>query len=363
MPAVPVEIVTLTPRPVEQLGDFVGTVKSRRVTTVQPQAEGLITQIFVQSGDRVRRGTSILDIDDRSQQAVVASLRSQRTAREADATFAGQQARRAKALLEAGAASQQDLEQAEAQFEDAQAQLKSVQDQIRQQQNELAYHRVVAPTAGLVGDIPVNVGDSVTKSTVLTTIDDGAGLEVYIGVPVQLAPRLRPGLPVRLVTETGDVLAATEASFIATSVDDATQTVLVKAPVPATAGLRTDQFVRAQIVWSMEPSLTIPVVSVIRINGQFFAFVAVPSVGDGGEGGGLVAHQRPIMVGPVIGSDYVVLSGLEAGDQLIVSGLQKIGEGAPVQGVRKEPAQQDQPGLKGQDSAPATAATPGQESP
>ena len=165
-----------------------------------------------------------------------------------------------------------------------------------------------------------------TKSTVVTTIDDNAGLEVYVGVPVQLASRLKLGLPVRLITDTGDVLAATQVSFIAPSVDDATQTVLVKAPVPPAAGLRTDEFVRAQVVWSTEPSLTIPVVSVIRINGQVFAFVAKP-----GDQGGLVAHQEPITVGPVVGSSYVVLGGLAAGDRLIVSGLQKIGDGAPVQ--------------------------------
>jgi RND family efflux transporter MFP subunit len=325
-PAMPVEIVTLAPRPVEQLGEFVGTVKSRHAATIQPQAEGFITRIHVKSGDRVAQGAPILDLDAASQRSVVASLQSLRAAREADATFARQQAQRQKTLLDLGAASQQDYDQAEARLKDAEAQLAAVDDQIRQQQNELAYYHVVAPTAGFVGDVPVHVGDSVTKSTVVTTIDANAGLEVYVGVPVQLAPRLALGLPVRLVTDTGDVIATTMVSFISSSVDDATQTVLVKAPVPATTALRTDQFVHAEVVWSTEPSLTIPVVSVIRINGQMFAFVAAP-----GEGGGLVAHQQPITVGPVIGSDYLVTGGLAAGDRLITSGLQKIGEGAPVE--------------------------------
>lgn len=331
-PPTPVEIVTLTPKPVEQLGEFVGTVRSRQSTTIRPRAEGFITKILVSSGDRVREGARILDIDNASQQAVVASLQSQRAAREADATYAEQRARRLQALLTTGAISQQDYDQADAQLKDAQAQLKSVEDQIRQQQNELSYFHVVAPTAGIIGDIPVHVGDSVTRSTVLTTIDDNSGLEVYVGVPVQLAPRLEPGLPVRLVSEDGGVVADTRASFISPSVDTATQTVLVKAPVPATAKLRTSQFVRAQIVWSTEPQLTIPVVSVVRVNGQYFAFVAQK-----GEGGGLAAHQVPITVGPLIGSDYVVTSGLEAGDQLIVGGLQKIGEGAPVQSAAGPP--------------------------
>ncbi len=326
MPAMPVEMVTLAPKPVEQTGEFVGTARSRHAATLQPQVEGFVTRIFVQSGDHVEAGTTIAEIDDGSQRAVVASLQSLRSAREADATYAEQQARRQKALFDVGAASQQDVDQAEAQLKDARAQLASVEDQIRQQQNELGYYRVVAPTAGVVGDIPVHKGDRVTTSTVVTTIDAQAGLEVYIGVPVQLAPRVRLGLPVRLLDEAGGTVAETEVSFVAPSVDDATQTVLVKAPAPATAALRTGQFVRAQIVWSTEPSLTIPVVSVTRVNGQVFAFTAVA-----GEQGGLVAHQQPITVGPVIGDDYLVLDGLSAGDRLIVSGLQKIREGAPVQ--------------------------------
>ena len=83
------------------------------------------------------------------------------------------------------------------------------------------------------------------------------------------------------------------------------------------------------MLWSTDPGLTIPVTSVVRINGQFFAFVAEP-----GEGGALVAHQRAVTLGPVIGNNYVVLGGLKPGEKLIVSGIQKIGDGAPVQAAR-----------------------------
>jgi RND family efflux transporter MFP subunit len=326
MPPMPVEMVTLAPKPVEQVGDFVGTVKSRGSTTIQPQAEGFLTRILVKSGDRVSVGAPLMDIDDSSQRALVASLESTRAARQADATYAAQQADRAKKLLDTGAMSQQEYEQAVNQQQTAEAQLKAADDQIRQQQSELAYYRVVAPVDGIIGDIPVRVGDRVTKTTVLTTINDNAGLEVYIAVPVQQAPQLKRGLPVRLMSDDGALIAETKISFIATSVDDTTQTVLVKAPVAASTHLRTDQFVRARIVWSAAPGLTIPVVSVIRINGQFFAFVAQDTPK------GTVAHQQAVTLGRIVGNDYVVLSGLKAGDKLIVSGLQKIGDGSPVQG-------------------------------
>ena len=100
---------------------------------------------------------------------------------------------------------------------------------------------------------------------------------------------------------------------------------LAKAALDRPGTFRTDQFVRARVVWRSAPGLTIPLVAVTRINGRFFAFVAEP-----GEGGATVARQRPIELGPLTGNDYVVRKGLTAGERLIVSGVQKIGDGAPV---------------------------------
>lgn len=324
-PALPVEVVTLSPRPIEQAVEFVGTVKSRLSTTIQPQAEGILTGILVKSGDRVTPGTPLFQIDATSQQAAVASLESVRAAREADAAYARLQAQRARTLLGVGAISQQEVEQAETQQKTAQAQLKAVDAQIRQQQNELGYYRVVAPTAGVVGDIPVRQGDRVTRATPLTTVDDAGNFEIYVGIPVQHAASLRVGLPVRVLGDNGEVLATERVSFVAPSVDDSTQTVLIKTPLqPAGGRFRTDQFVRVQVVFSTAPGLTIPVVAVTRVNGQYFAFIAEKTPQ------GTFARQRAVTVGNTIGNDYVMQGGLAAGDQLIVSGIQKIGDGAPV---------------------------------
>jgi len=324
-PAMPVEVVTLVERPVEQSTEFVGTVKSRRSTTIQPQVEGFVTRIVARSGDRVRPGTPLMDIDPRQKQAEVARLVSERAARQADLRYAQQQATRMKTLLEAGAASKAEMEQAQTALATSQAQLAAAEAEVREQRVTLAYHRVTAPTAGVVGDIPVRVGDSVTRSSVLTTIDQNAGLEVYINVPVQEARNLRVGLPVQLVDDGGQVITSAKLSFVATSVDPATQSVLAKAVLDEPGLFRTEQFVRARVIWTEAPALTVPLVALNRINGQFFAYVA-----ESGEGGATVARQRAVEPGAVIGNDYVVKSGLKAGEKLIVSGVQKIRDGAPV---------------------------------
>ena len=341
-PAMPVEVVTLAEHPVEQTSEFVGIVKSRQSTIVQPQVEGFVTRILVRSGDRVRPGAPLMQIDPRMQQAAVASLESLRAGREADLRFARQEAARTKTLVEAGAASRSELEQADTALSTAEAQLQSVDAQLREQGVALAFHTVSAPTAGVVGDVPVRVGDRVTHSTTLTTIDQNAGLEVYVNVPVQEAEHLRVGLPVHLVDDAGRLLTTAQLSFVAPSVDAGTQSVLAKAILAEAGSLRTDQFVRARMVWTEAPSLVVPFVSVNRINGQYFAFVA-----ESGEGGATVAHQRAVELGAVVGNDYIVKSGLKPGEKLIVSGLQKIGEGSPVKIAPPKPHAEASPAATG----------------
>jgi hypothetical protein len=84
------------------------------------------------------------------------------------------------------------------------------------------------------------------------------------------------------------------------------------------------QYVRARIIWSNDAALAVPVVAVSRIAGQHFVFVAEPAEQ------GFVARQKPVTLGTVVGDEYTVQRGLQAGDRVIVSNIQKIGDGAPV---------------------------------
>ena len=323
-PPVPVETVTLEPSPIERVTEYIAKLKSRRSMTLQPMVEGTVTRIAVRSGDRVRAGDLVLEIDNNRQRAAVASLESLRAVREADLAYARREAERQRSLFQAGASSEQESEQAQTSLDTAEAQLRAVEEQIREQSVELEYYRVTAPTAGVIGDVPVRVGDRVTDSTMLTTIDTGGGLELYMHVPVRSAGQLAQGLPVRVVDDAGAILAETAIDFISPQVDESTQTVLAKAPLRDTAGFRTEQQVRARIVWSDEPGLRVPVVAVSRIGGQFFTFVVVD------EEGRSVARQRGVHLGPIVGNDYVLLEGLAPGDRLIVAGIQKVRDGAPV---------------------------------
>ncbi len=325
MPPADVAVVLLEPRAVPRTSEYVASIESLASTTIQPQVEGILTRIHVRSGDRVRAGQVLAEINPDKQQASVASLEASRASREADLAFARQQLARMATLFEGGAVSRQELEQAETSLQTAQAQLGALQSQIRAGQVELGYYRVTAPSAGIVGDVPARSGDRVTPSTIITTVDQAEGMEVSVAVPLERASELKPGLAVEIVDAEGQVLARNPITFIAPRADHGTQSVQVKARLAtAPPGLRVLQYVRARIVWSEDPVLTVPVRAVSRMAGQYFVFVA-----EAGEQG-TVARQKPIVVGEIVGDDYVVRSGLDAGERVIVSNLQKIGDGAPV---------------------------------
>ena len=331
-PPAGVKVVTLEQKPIEQASEFIATVQSRQSMTVQPEVDGIITRIFVKSGQRVRAGAPLVQINADKQQAAVRSTEASRAGTEADVQYWRGQVKRLESLVEAGAISRQEFEQAQNSLRTAEARLASLDAQVREGRVELQYYRVNAPQSGVVGDIPVRTGDRVTQSTVITTLDDKGGLEAYIQIPLDRSPDLRLGLPVQLLDAEGKVVATNSITFVAPRVDDATQTVLVKSALrEIPPALRLQQFIRSRIVWRTTRGLTVPVTAVTRISGQYFCFVA--------EQGpqGLVAHQRPIQVGELVGNDYVVAGGLKPGDKVITAGIQKIGDGAPVRAEEATP--------------------------
>jgi len=207
-----------------------------------------------------------------------------------------------------------------------QAQLHSLDAQVNEQEVQLHYYHVIAPRAGMVGDVPVRVGDRVVTTTQLTTVDSPGSLEAYIYVPIEKSGQLKMNLPVQIVDGAGNQLAASRITFISPQVDNTTQTVLAKAQITnSNDSLRTAQFVRARVVWGSEQKPVVPVIAVSRVGGTYFAFVAEPD-----QKGGYVVHQKPLQIGQIVANDYVVLDGIKAGDKVVVSGTQYLIDGIPV---------------------------------
>jgi len=325
MQAMPVQVQVAQSQRIPDATEYLAILKSRHSATINPQVDGQITKIFVKSGDHVSAGTPLLQIDPLKQQATVSSQEASRVAQQANVRYAQTQLERERKLYEAGVVSKQEFDNAQTNYDAAVAQLQSLSEQVNQQQVQLRYYRVPAPMAGIVGDIPVRVGDRVTVTTLLTTVDEPGALEAYIYVPADRGKDLKSGLPVHLLDNERNAIGDTRISFVSPQVDTETQTVLAKASVQNPKGqFRVAQQVRAQVVWSTHEGPVIPILSVSRINGQVFAFVAV------NEGKGSVARQRRLKVSDTVGNNYAVLEGLKPGDHIIVSGTQFLQDGMPV---------------------------------
>jgi RND family efflux transporter MFP subunit len=324
--SMPVKVQTAKPAKVAETTEYVATLKSRDSAVVMPQVEGVITEIVVHSGDRVAAGAALMQIDPAKQQATVRSQEEAHAAQVAQVKWAEQNYDRISGLANAGVVSRQELDQARAALDAARAQLQSLGAQVREQQVQLHYYSVVAPRTGIVGDIPVRVGDRVLTTTPLTTVDRPGTLEAYIYVPVEKSPQLRMSLPIDIVDASGKTLAASRITFISPQVDNSTQTVLVKAQITNNNDiLRHAQFIRARVVWGSQERPTIPVIAVSRIGGLYFAFVA-----EANQKGGYVVHQKPLQVGQIVGNDYVILDGIHPGDKVVITGTQFLVDGMPV---------------------------------
>jgi len=325
-PAIPVKVEVAREAPIRDSTDYVATLKSRDSAVIMPQVEGQITAIYVHSGDQVQPGEPLLQIDPAKQQATVHSQQNTRAAQEANLKYAQQQYDRTSGLAAAGVVSKQELDQAKSALDAALAQLESLDAQVKEQQVQLRYYKVDAPWSGIVGDIPVHVGDRVSTTTALTTVDKPGSLEVYVYVPIERSPQLKMNMPVDVLDGEGNAIADSRVSFISPQVDNATQTVLVKARIANRKDkLRQSQFIRARVVWGMRNSPVVPILAVSRIGGQYFAFIAEPD-----KNGTYVARQKPLKVGQMSGNDYVVLDGIKPGDKVVVSGTQYLVDGVPV---------------------------------
>src|SRR5437016_2967738 len=246
-PAVPVQVQIAPAVKIPETTEYLSILKSRHSASINPQVEGQITRIFVKSGDRVEAGTLLLQIDPLKQEATVNSQEASRAAQEANLRYAKISLERAQKLFDAGVISKQELDNAQTGYDAALAQVKAIDEQVRQQRVELHYYSVAAPRDGIVGDIPVRVGDRVTVSTLLTTVDEPGALEAYIYVPAERAKNLKLGLPVRIL-DNNRTSIDTRISFVSPQVDTDTQTVLAKATFEnGKARLRIAQQVSAQI--------------------------------------------------------------------------------------------------------------------
>jgi RND family efflux transporter MFP subunit len=326
MGAMPVQTETVATAAVPRYDEYVSTIKSRRSATINPQVDGNLVKIYAHSGDRVKAGQVLMEIDPAKQEATVASSHSTEQQKLAVYEYNKIEVERQRKLFEEGVTSRDAFDQAEQAYKNSQADYESTQATTLSQKKQLGYYRIAAPFDGIVGDVPVHLGDYVSATTLLTTVDENRDLEAYIYIPTERISEIRKGLPVVILDNQENELQRSVIDFVSPQVDDQLQGILAKAPVKADlTKVRNLQQIKARVIWSTSAIPVVPVLAVTRLGGQTFVYVAT------NQNGKYFARQRPITVGDTVGNNYAVLSGLQNGDKVIVSGTQFLADGAPVQ--------------------------------
>lgn len=401
--AIPVELEEIESGTIEDSSQFLGVLDAQQGVVLRPEVDGRITQIFVSPGDEVAVGDPIAELSpDRSQaeysaaeasvsaaraayntaQAQLQSAQAEQARAQADLDLQQQDFQRTAYLTSEGAQSEQQLDiarrdrdtaqatynaaerqvaAAQSAVAEAQAALERAQAQSTAAQEDLQDTRIVAPIEGMVGDIPAKLGEFVQTGDPITTITQNQTLELNLSIPVEERERLRTGLEVQIRRPGEDIpLATGQIRFISPQVDATTQSILAKAQFNNARGLlQDDQRVEATVIWRQRPGVLVPVTAVSRLGNQAFVFVAQPPAAGADEnstdsagnsaanpaGGApqLVAQQRAVELGDIQGDQYQIISGLEPGETIAVSGILNLTDGAPIQPASAAPPQGQPP--------------------
>jgi RND family efflux transporter MFP subunit len=324
--AMPVQTIVVKANPVPQSDAYVATIKSRRSATLTPQVDGNLVKILARSGDRVKAGQVLMVIDPLKQQATFDAQAATEKQKLAVYEYNQVEVERQRKLFSAGVTSHDALDQAEQAYRNSRADYESSIASRQTQASQLGYYQIRAPFNGVVGDIPVHIGDYVSPTIPLTTVDENRDFEAYIYIPSERGAEVKRGLPVEILDNSGKLIERARIDFVSPQVDNGLQGILAKASLHSGADVvRNAQLVKASVIWSTVATPTVPVLAISRLGGQAFVYVVQQ------EQGKAVARQRPVQLGDTVGNDYAVLSGLHNGDQVIISGTQLLIDGAPVQ--------------------------------
>jgi membrane fusion protein (multidrug efflux system) len=317
--------------------EFIGQLDSPQNVEVRARVEAFVDKMLFVEGTEVKEGDPLFKLDDKPSKERLAAANGMLAEAKAALNKSEKDVARLTPLAEKRAVPQQDLDNAQAAVQVGEAAVLSAQARVESATLDLGYCDVRAPMSGLVGAKQVSIGDLVGKGqpTLLVTMSTLDPIWFYCNVGEvnylrAEAETRRSGkkvmeLPVTLILANGMVHPDQgKFVFIDRAVDIKTGTLRVRAEFPNTTKvLRPGMFGRIKVDLGVRPdSILVPERAVAELQGKNFVWV----VGSDNK-----AAQRPVKVGEQIGENLLIAEGLKAGDRLVVEGLQKVREGAPVQ--------------------------------
>ncbi|HEY8038561.1 MAG TPA: efflux RND transporter periplasmic adaptor subunit, partial [Polyangiaceae bacterium] len=168
--ALPARVSRLEAKTLTDFDEYLASLTSRRSITLYPQVNGLVRAIHVKPGDAVKTGALLVEIDPGSQGATLRALQATLQTKKANLAYAIQNDESSRELVKAGLLGQLDYEQRHSQRLSAEADVRAAEAQMQAQSDLLRFYNISAPSDGVVGDVPVKIGDYVSPQTRLTSV-------------------------------------------------------------------------------------------------------------------------------------------------------------------------------------------------
>ncbi|NMM39828.1 efflux RND transporter periplasmic adaptor subunit [Pseudoalteromonas arctica] len=348
----PVGVITLKSQPLTLTKELPGRVTASQVAEIRPQVSGIIQSRLFTQGAEVKKGQALYQIDPATFEAQVATSKAAISKAKSSIANAKAKSDRYSELLAIKAVSQQDFDEADASYKGAQADLLTAQAQLKTAQINLNYSRVSSPISGQIGKSNVTAGAlvSANQATVLATVTQLDPIYIDLTQSSSELTRLKKAIAngeldkdltaqskVELTMEDGSVYPHTGTlQFSEVAVDPSTGSVTLRAKFPNPEKLLLPgMYVRAVVVEGVKPNaILVPQRGVSRnTKGEPTAMVV---------GKDNTVEARILKTDRTVGANWLVTSGLNDGDQLIVEGLQKIAPGASVNAVPADSATKTQ---------------------
>jgi len=308
--AVQVVAVEAKRQPVKETLALVGSIAANEVVEIKAETDGIVQEINFKEGERVDKGRLLVKLDDTKLAAVVA---------QADANLKLSEANyaRAKQLSKENLISQQEYDQVASTHAVSQA-------SVDLQRRQLKDARVYAPFAGIVGARQISPGQVIARTTTLTWLVDLDTVKVEVNVPERFLRQIAIGQPLEfsVAAYPGEIFRG-EVYFISPQIVEATRTALVKARIANAEGkLRGGMFASMELTLQIKESAIVIPEPAIMSNGDNFSVFVVDDQSN--------AQIRPIEVGIRLAGKAEVVKGLNAGEKVVVEGVQKLRPGGAV---------------------------------
>jgi RND family efflux transporter MFP subunit len=286
--------------------DDIGTVRARLHSVIEAKVSGKIDRMLVMPGQQVTNGELLATIDARE-------LQSRR-----DQAVAVRQQMENDLKRATGLNQQKILSSSE--FDAVQSKFRVADAVATEAETLLGYTRITAPFAGVVTRKDADVGDLASPGKPLLAMEDASHLRLEADVPEALVGKIKPGDTLSVHVGAIETNLAGVVSEIAPSADAGSRTFVVKFDLPSVSGLRAGQFGRVAVPTGEVSALRVPASAVIRRGQLELLFVVANDH----------AQLRIVKTGTPVGTEVEVVSGLDSGEPVVISGAEQLSDGQPV---------------------------------